>query len=225
MIWCVEDDKSILDIELYTLRSTGFEAVGFAGGTELFKALQNGRPDLILLDIMLPDMDGTEILRKLKELPETSNIPVIMATAKGMEYDKVQSLDMGADDYIVKPFGMMEMVSRIKAVLRRCSHEERSKLLHYGELTLDPQEHIVTLFGEEISMTFKEFSLLHLFLDNVGKVIQRETIFNIIWGETFMGESRTLDVHVRMLRQKLGTYGEYLKTIRNVGYRLEAYHD
>lgn len=225
MIWCVEDDKSILDIEIYTLKSTGFKAVGFSDGAGLFDALQADKPDLILLDIMLPDMDGTEILKRLKESADTSSIPVIMATAKGMEYDKVQSLDMGADDYIVKPFGMMEMVSRIKAVLRRCQPANKAKLLQYGSLILDPQEHIVTMDGDELSLTFKEFSLLHLFLENVGKVIQRETLFNSIWGENFMGESRTLDVHIRMLRQKLGSYGENLKTVRNVGYRLEACHD
>ncbi len=225
MIWCVEDDKSILDIEIYTLKSTGFKAVGFSDGAGLFNALRTEKPDLILLDIMLPDMDGTEILRKLKESADTRGIPIIMATAKGMEYDKVQSLDMGADDYIVKPFGMMEMVSRIKAVLRRCQPADKSKQLHYGDLTLDPQEHIVTMNGEEISMTLKEFSLLRVFLDNVGKVIQRETLFSTIWGENFMGESRTLDVHIRMLRHKLGSYGSNLKTVRNVGYRLEAYHD
>ncbi len=225
MIWCVEDDKSILDIEIYALKSTGLEAVGFSEGAGLFEALQTDKPDLILLDIMLPDMDGTEILKRLKESANTSSIPVIMATAKGMEYDKVQSLDMGADDYIVKPFGMMEMVSRIKAVLRRCQPTNKSKLLHYGSLTLDPQEHIVTMSGKELSLTFKEFNLLHLFLENVGKVIQRETLFYDVWGESFMGESRTLDVHVRMLRHKLGSYGDNLKTVRNVGYRLEAYHD
>ncbi len=225
MIWCVEDDKSILDIELYTFKSTGFEAVGFTDGAQLFHALRTDKPDLILLDIMLPDMDGTEILKRLKNAPDTSSIPVIMATAKGMEYDKVQSLDMGADDYIVKPFGMMEMVSRVKAVLRRCRPADRSEILHYGSLTLDPREHIATMCGKELPLTFKEFALLHLFLNNVGRVIQRETLFNTVWGENFIGESRTLDVHVRTLRQKLGSYGDNLKTVRNVGYRLEAYHD
>ena len=222
MIWCVEDDKSIRDIEIYTLKSTGIEAVGFSSGSEFFEALKSDTPERILLDIMLPDMDGVEILRTLKGKSETSDIPVIMATAKGMEYDKIQSLDLGADDYLVKPFGMMEMVSRIKAVLRRCKPKNESDILRYGKLALNSQEHIVTIDGREISLTFKEFGLLNHFMNNIGKVIKRETLFAEIWGEDYIGESRTLDVHIRMLRQKIGKYGEKIKTVRNVGYRMEV---
>lgn len=224
MIWCVEDDKSILDIEIYTLKSTGFKAVGFSEGAGLFEALQKDKPDLILLDIMLPNIDGTEILKRLKESAVTSSIPVIMATAKGMEYDKVQSLDMGADDYLVKPFGMMEMVSRIKAVLRRC-HPKKSMSVKYGTMEMDLQQRIVTINNERITLTYKEFELLHLFLTNIGTVFNRDNLFNTIWGEDYVGESRTIDVHIRTLRHKIGVYGEKIETVRNVGYRMEAYHD
>lgn len=222
MIWCIEDDKSIRDIEIYTLKSTGFEAVGFCNGMDFFEALKKDKPELILLDIMLPDMDGLEILRRLRNNPQSADIPVIMATAKGTEFDKIQSLDSGADDYLVKPFGMMEMVSRIKAVLRRCQPSKQDELLKYGRLTLDPRQHIAAIDGTELSLTFKEFGLLELFLRNIGSVITRETLFSKIWGDDYMGESRTLDVHIRMLRQKLGSYGEKIKTVRNVGYRMEA---
>ncbi|MGN0575439.1 MAG: response regulator transcription factor [Ruminococcus sp.] len=222
MIWCIEDDKSIRDIEIYTLKSTGFEAVGFCNGADFFEALKKDKPELILLDIMLPDMDGLEILQRLRSNPQSADIPVIMATAKGTEYDKIQSLDSGADDYLVKPFGMMEMVSRIKAVLRRCQPSKQDDLLKYDRLTLDPRQHIASIDGTELSLTFKEFGLLELFLRNIGSVITRETLFSKIWGDDYMGESRTLDVHIRMLRQKLGSYGEKIKTVRNVGYRMEA---
>lgn len=222
MIWCVEDDKSIRDIEIYTLKSTGFEALGFSNGTDFFKALENHQPELVILDIMLPDMDGVEILKRLKENPVSENIPVIMATAKGMEYDKIQSLDSGADDYLVKPFGMMEMISRIKAVLRRCSKPEESHILKYGSLVVNLEQHTVTLDGKRVMLTYKEFELLHLFLSNIGTVFTRDVLFNRIWGEEYIGESRTIDVHIRMLRHKIGKYGEKIETVRNVGYRMEG---
>ncbi|MDD6346003.1 MAG: response regulator transcription factor [Oscillospiraceae bacterium] len=222
MIWCVEDDKSIRDIEIYTLKSTGFEALGFSNGTDFFKALENHQPELVVLDIMLPDMDGVEILKRLKENPVSENIPVIMATAKGMEYDKIQSLDSGADDYLVKPFGMMEMISRIKAVLRRCSKPEESHILKYGSLVVNLEQHTVTLDGKRVMLTYKEFELLHLFLSNIGTVFTRDVLFNRIWGEEYIGESRTIDVHIRMLRHKIGKYGEKIETVRNVGYRMEG---
>ena len=223
MIWCIEDDKNIRDIEIYTLKSTGFEAVGFSNGRDFFKALDTHIPELIILDIMLPDMDGVEVLKKLKQNSKSSDIPVIMATAKGMEYDKIQSLDLGADDYLVKPFGLMEMVSRIKAVLRRCSTAKENSILKYGTLSVDLEQHVVTLEGERVMLTYKEFELLRLFLTNIGTVFTRDTLFSQIWGEEYIGESRTIDVHIRMLRHKIGKYGEKIETVRNVGYRMEAF--
>ena len=223
MIWCIEDDKNIRDIEIYTLKSTGFEAGGFSNDRDFFKALDTHIPELIILDIMLPDMDGVEVLKKLKQNSKSSDIPVIMATAKGMEYDKIQSLDLGADDYLVKPFGMMEMVSRIKAVLRRCSTAKENSILKYGTLSVDLEQHVVTLEGERVMLTYKEFELLRLFLTNIGTVFTRDTLFSQIWGEEYIGESRTIDVHIRMLRHKIGKYGEKIETVRNVGYRMEAF--
>ncbi len=222
MIWCVEDDANIRDIEIYTLQSTGFEARGFSDGAAFFEALKTEKPELLLLDIMLPGLDGIEILKRLKVSAETRHLPVIMATAKGMEYDKIQSLDLGADDYLVKPFGMMEMVSRIKAVLRRCRPVVPSPLLKAGGLSLNLAEHTVTADGKRISLTFKEFELLRLFLSHPGMAFTRDQLFAEVWGEDFMGESRTIDMHIRTLRQKLGQYGQQIETVRNVGYRLEA---
>ncbi|MGN1058813.1 MAG: response regulator transcription factor [Clostridia bacterium] len=221
-IWCVEDDAGIRDIEVYTLTSTGFEAAGFADGQSFFEALKKNTPDLVLLDIMLPDMDGVAILKKLKAREETKELPVIMATAKGMEYDKIQSLDLGADDYLVKPFGMMEMVSRIRAVLRRCLPPEEACHLYCGGLTVNTREHTVTLDGERLSLTLKEFELLRLFLSHPGIVYTREQLFSAVWGMDYCGESRTVDMHIRTLRQKLGAYGSLIETVRGVGYRLEV---
>lgn len=222
MIWCVEDDESIRDIEIYTLQSTGFEAKGFADGASFFEALKTEKPELILLDIMLPGEDGVEILRTLRMSEETSGIPVIMATAKGSEYDKVQSLDMGADDYLVKPFGMMEMVSHIKAVLRRCRPAAVKRLLQAGGLIVNLDEHTVMIEGERLSLTYKEFELLRLFLSNPGRAFTREQLFLSVWGDDYIGESRTVDMHIRTLRQKLGDYGKMIETVRNVGYRMEV---
>ncbi len=223
MIWCVEDDESIRDIEVYTLQSTGFEAWGFADGASFLEALRSEKPELILLDIMLPGEDGVEILKKIRMSEETSRIPVIMATAKESEYDKVQSLDLGADDYLVKPFGMMEMVSRIKAVLRRCKPElQPQHLLQAGGLAVNIDEHTVMLEGERISLTYKEFELLRLFLSNPGRAFTRENLSARVWGNDYVGESRTVDMHIRTLRQKLGHYGKMIETVRNVGYRMEV---
>ncbi len=222
MIWCVEDDASVRDIEIYTLQSTGFDARGFPDGTSFFEALGTGKPELVLLDIMLPGEDGVEILKRLKATAETCQIPVIMATAKGMEYDKIQSLDLGADDYLVKPFGMMEMVSRIKAVLRRCQSPASQHILKAGGLSVNIGEHTVMADGKRLSLTFKEFEMLRLFLAHPGMAFTREQLFSEIWGEDYIGESRTVDMHIRTLRQKLGTYGGMIETVRNVGYRMEA---
>ena len=225
MIWCVEDDSSIRDIEVYALTSTGFDAKGFEDGDSFWNALQSEKPDLVVLDVMLPGKDGVTLLKMMKESQEFSEIPVIMATAKGSEYDKIQSLDMGADDYLVKPFGIMEMVSRVKAVLRRCKPVKETKLLKLDGLVLNPDEHTVTIDGERLILTFKEYELLHLFLSQPGTAFTREQLLASVWNTDYVGETRTVDMHIRTLRQKLGTYGHIIETVRNVGYRLEARHD
>ncbi|MBQ8435472.1 MAG: response regulator transcription factor [Oscillospiraceae bacterium] len=221
MIWCIEDDASIRDIEVYALKSTGFEARGFEDGSSFFEALKNETPRLVILDVMLPGDDGTQILKKMKENVEYADIPVIMATAKGNEYDKVQSLDLGADDYLVKPFGMMEMISRVRAVLRRCSPKQDNNVMKIGELTINIKERTLYTNDEAISLTYNEFELLKLFVMNPKMVFTREQIYSNIWESDFIGETRTVDMHVRTLRQKLGEYGNIIKTVRNVGYRLE----
>ena len=222
MILCVEDDASIRDIEVYTLNSTGFEAKGVADGEAFRAALREQKPELVLLDVMLPGEDGVSLLRFLKSSPETAEIPVIMATAKGMEYDKIQSLDLGADDYLVKPFGMMEMVSRVKAVLRRCRPAPVQHILKSDGLTVNLDEHTVTADSERIQLTYKEFELLRLFLSHPGVAFTRDQLFSEIWGEDYIGETRTVDMHIRTLRQKLGKYGARIETVRGVGYRLEV---
>ena len=222
MIWCVEDDASIRDIEIYALNSTGLEARGFEDGLSFWQALQAEQPQLVILDVMLPGVDGVELLRRMKDAPELSQIPVIMATAKGAEYDKIQSLDLGADDYLVKPFGMMEMVSRVKAVLRRCQPRQAAHLLQVGGLIVNLDERTATVDGQRIMITSKEFELLRLFLSNPGMAFTREQLFAQVWNTEYMGESRTLDMHIRTLRQKLGPYGKMIETVRNVGYRLEV---
>ena len=225
MIWCVEDDSSIRDIEVYALNSTGFDARGFEDGDSFWNALQSEKPDLVVLDVMLPGMDGVTLLKLMKGAEEFRNIPVIMATAKGSEYDKIQSLDLGADDYLVKPFGIMEMVSRIKAVLRRCKPIREDKLLKSDGLILNPEEHTVTVDGERVVLTYKEYELLHLFLSQPGIAFTREQLLSSVWNTEYFGETRTVDMHIRTLRQKLGAYGNIIETVRNVGYRLEAKHD
>lgn len=221
-IWCVEDDASIRDIEVYTLNTTGYEARGFSDGAAFFEALQTEQPALVLLDIMLPGEDGMEILKRLKSDAGTCRLPVIMATARGMEYDKIQGLDLGADDYLVKPFGMMEMISRVKAVLRRCAPASVQHLLKTSGLIVNLDEHTVSVDGERVQLTFKEFEILKLFLSHPGMVFSRERLFRDVWGENYIGETRTVDMHIRTLRQKLGVYGEMIETVRNVGYRMEA---
>ena len=222
MIYCVEDEQNICELEVYTLQSVGFEAKGCSSGKELFAELEKELPKLILLDIMLPDEDGLTVLRRLRSDDRYASIPVIMATAKGMEYDKIQSLDMGADDYLVKPFGMMEMVSRVKAVLRRCAPARQSHQLTDGQVTVDLDGHTVTAAGERVILTFKEFELLRLFLSHPGVAFTRDQLFNDVWGVDYVGESRTVDMHIRTLRQKLGAYGDRIATVRGVGYRWEA---
>ena len=222
MIYCVEDDASIRDIEVYALRSTGFEAEGVESGPALFAALKRVPAELIILDVMLPGEDGLDILNKLRLGAATRNVPVIMATARGEEYDKITGLDSGADDYLVKPFGMMEMVSRVRAVLRRANPERVKAPLSLGGVTLDPVSHRVTAGGEEISLTLKEFELLHTLMSSPGVVFTRDRLLSEIWGTDYDGETRTVDVHVRTLRQKLGEAGSIIGTVRGVGYRTEA---
>lgn len=221
MIYCVEDDQSIRELMLYTLRASGFEAEGFGDGDALFASLSRTTPELILLDIMLPGMDGIEILKRLRQDPVTAAVPVILASAKGTEYDKVIGLDLGADDYLAKPFGMMEMISRIRAVLRRIGPREEVKALKLGSLQLDPAAHTVTADGARVTLTLKEYELLKLFLEHPGRVFPRDQLLERIWGTDYMGESRTVDVHIGTLRTKLGACGEYIRTVRGVGYRLE----
>ena len=221
MIWCVEDDASIRDIEVYALTSTGFEARGFEDGDSFWHALQSEKPDLVVLDVMLPGKDGITLLKMMKGCEEFRHIPVIMATAKGSEYDKIQGLDSGADDYLVKPFGIMEMVSRVKAVLRRCKPAEENKAFQMDGLVLNPQEHTVSIDGERVSLTYKEYALLHLFLSQPGIAFTREQLLVKVWNTEYLGETRTVDMHIRTLRQKLGHYGHMIETVRNVGYRLE----
>ena len=221
MIFCVEDDKSIRDLVIYTLSSVGYEAAGFASGKELFAALEATVPQLIMLDIMLPEEDGLSILKKLKNDPRTEDIPVIMATAKGTEYDKVIGLDLGADDYLAKPFGMMEMVSRVRAVLRRTAPAESADIRRCGKMVMNTSEHIVSVDGERISLTLKEYELLRLFLENPGIVFTRDHLLTRIWGSDFLGETRTVDVHIGTLRTKLGVCSDCIQTVRGVGYKLE----
>ena len=222
MIWCVEDDASIRDIEVYALQSTGYEAKGFEDGTSFLKELKNQKPELVVLDVMLPGIDGIALLQKMKEDPETRDIPVVMATAKGAEYDKIQGLDLGADYYLTKPFGVMEFVSCVKAVLRRCQPRQVEHLLKTGGLIVNIDEHTVTIDGERITLTYKEFELLRLFLSHPGMAFTRDQLFNEVWGMDYCGDTRTVDMHIRTLRQKLRDYGELIETVRNVGYRLEA---
>lgn len=222
MIWCVEDDASIRDIEVYTLKSTGFEAKGFSCGEEMFEALTTEKPELIILDIMLPNEDGVEILKRLRGDHSTEEIPVIMATAKGSEFDKIQSLDLGADDYLVKPFGMMEMVSRVKAVLRRYKPSGVKHTLQLGDLIMNLDERTVTIEDKRVQLTYKEYELLHLFLTNLGKVFTRDQLFSRVWEMDHIAESRTVDMHIRTLRKKIGCYGDNIETVRNVGYRMEV---
>ena len=225
MIWCVEDDPSIREIEVYALNSTGLEARGFADGEEFWKALEGETPELVLLDVMLPGEDGVAILKRLQDQERWRDIPVIMATAKGTEFDKVQSLDLGADDYITKPFGMMEMVSRVKAVLRRSQPKQAVSSLKLKGLTLDESQHTVTIDGERVVLTYKEYELLRLFLSHPGMAFSREQLLQTVWNTDYAVETRTVDMHIRTLRQKLGAYGRYIETIRGVGYRLENQYD
>lgn len=220
MIFCVEDDNNIRELITYSLQATGFSACGLADGAELFQALANACPDLILLDIMLPDLDGLAIIAKLKADAKTKNIPIILLTAKSAEYDKVKGLDLGADDYITKPFGIMELVARVKAVLRRAGQNTQAEILTYGGITVDLDKHEVKSGGENVVLTLKEFELLKKLLANPEHVISRNTLLDEVWGVNFYGETRTVDAHIKTLRQKLGANGNMIETIRGIGYKL-----
>lgn len=222
MIFCVEDDSNIRELVVYTLETTGFKARGFEDGKEFLEALALETPELVLMDIMLPGEDGLELLGRLKSSPKTREIPVIMVTAKGAEYDKVKGLDLGADDYVTKPFGMMELVSRIKAVLRRTKKESQDPqdVIRAGGIEINTRKHEVTADGEVVNLTLKEYELLKRLMKNRGIVMTRDCLLEDIWGYDFDGETRTVDVHVRTLRQKLGNCGEMIETVRGVGYRM-----
>lgn len=221
MIYCVEDDASIRELTVYALNASGFSALGLECAEALWQQLGKEQPELILLDIMLPDEDGISILKKLRAAPATAEIPVILATAKGTEFDKVIGLDLGADDYLAKPFGMMEMVSRVKAVLRRAKHTAPAPVLTHKNITLNESSHQVFVDGSIIELTVKEYQLLRLFLKNPGVAFTRENLLSSVWESEYQGETRTVDVHIASLRTKLGSAGECIKTVRGVGYRME----
>lgn len=219
MIYCVEDDNAIRDLMLYTLGASGFQAKGFPDSTFFWQAMTEEKPELILLDIMLPGEDGITVLKRLRAASATANIPVIMATAKGSEFDKVIGLDTGADDYLVKPFGMMEMVARIKAVMRRTA-PKIDQVLTCGDIVLDETRHIVTVDGKQVVLTLKEYELLKLLMENAGQVFTRDILLSRIWGQDYLGETRTVDVHIGTLRTKLAKGGEKIETVRGVGYKM-----
>ena len=224
LIYVVEDDKNIREIETFALSGSGYEAKGFGDAAQFYKALEEKRPDLIILDIMLPDQDGISIVKKLREREETVRVPILMVTAKTSEIDKVKGLDSGADDYMTKPFGVMELISRVKALLRRSNVEEKAKdkILVLGGVMLDTEKHMVTVNGAVCELTYKEYQLLKLLMRNAGMVTTRQVILDRVWGTDFEGESRTLDMHIKTLRHKLQEEGSMIKTVRNVGYIMNA---
>lgn len=219
MIYYVEDETNIRELVLYTLAQTSFEARGFENAEQFYKAMDEALPELILLDVMLPGEDGISILKRLRGADATKHIPVILLTARGAEYDKVTGLDNGADDYITKPFGMMELISRIKAVLRRASPKEATDILIIDGLILNTQKHTVTSAGQAVSLSFKEFSLLRFLMENRGRVFTRDRLLTAVWGYDYAGGTRTVDVHIQTLRQKLGECAYIIETVRGVGYR------
>lgn len=223
MIYCVEDDEDIRELVIYALETNGFETKGFSDSDSFWKAIHTERPQLIMLDIMLPGENGIEILKKLRAQKATQDIPVMMTTAKGTEYDKVIGLDSGADMYLVKPFGMLELVSNVKALLRRTVKDAKSDKIKVGKLELNISEHTVISDGNKIELTFKEYEILKFFMENIGKIYSREQLIEKLWKIDFVGESRTVDVHIGTLRTKLGECGKYIHTVRGVGYKMEKH--
>lgn len=221
LIYIVEDDQNIREIESFALKNSGYQVCDFSNAKDFYRAVKEIKPDAVLLDIMLPDEDGMEILQKIRKTPETKRLPVIMVTAKSTELDRVKGLDMGADDYIVKPFGVMELISRVKALLRRSMTEDEEKVLKVDEIVMDDERHVVFVDEKQCDLTFKEYELLRLFMTNRGIVLSRALIMDRIWDINCDVESRTLDVHLKTLRAKLGESAHHIKTIRNVGYRME----
>lgn len=222
LIYIVEDDKNIREIEAIALKNSGYEVEEFEFAAEFYKALEKKEPDLLLLDIMLPDADGLTIVTEIRKNPQRRELPVILVTAKSTELDKVRGLDNGADDYLTKPFGIMELISRVKALLRRTSKEQQDKVIAIGEVCIDDEKHQVTVGSEKCELTYKEYELLKLLMNHAGIVTSREDILEKVWGTDFEGESRTLDMHIKTLRQKLGEAGGMIKTVRNVGYIFNA---
>lgn len=222
-VYITEDDANIRQLVTYALKTADIEAIGFETGEALFAAIAQKKPDLFILDIMLPDTDGVTLLRKIRSNPDTAALPALMLTAKSAEYDKVQALDLGADDYVTKPFGVMELISRVKALLRRSKPSEilATTVFSCGTLTVDNARHQVTVAGEAVALTYKEYELLLFLLKNKGLVLSRERIMQVVWGFEFEGESRTVDMHIKLLRHKLGSAGSLIKTVRGVGYKLE----
>ena len=220
-IWCIEDDININNLVIYAIQSAGYDARGFTSYKDFAEALKSEKPDLLILDVMLPDLGGMEILAGIRGNQTTKNIPVIMLTAKTAEIDKVRALDMGADDYVPKPFGVMELLSRVRAVLRRTSGQNNNDIIICNNVTVYPVQHRVEVDGHRTELTLKEYNLLHLLVSNKGQVFTRKQLMDKVWGDTYVGESRTIDMHIKTLRQKLGTGGDVIKTIRGVGYKAE----
>ena len=223
-IFCVEDDQNIRELIEYTLSSSGFKVEGFPNGSLFFERIKSELPDLVLLDIMLPDMDGMEILKRIREDERTKHLFVILITAKSERMDKIRGLDLGADDYITKPFDVLELISRVKAILRRAENRTKStpRILECGAIVLDTDKYTITVEGADVSLTHKEFELLKMLIEANGNAVTREKIISDIWETDFEAESRTLDVHIRTLRQKLGNAGSYIETVRNVGYKINS---
>lgn len=221
LIYVVEDDENIREIEAFALKNSGYMVEGFPCAKDFYKRIEVKKPDLILLDIMLPDEDGLAVVKKIRERHSTSQIPIILVTAKTSEIDKVKGFDIGADDYLTKPFGVMELISRVKALLRRTNRVAMETKLSLGNIQMNLESRIVYVNGEPLELTYKEFELCKLFLQNVGVVLQRESIMGKVWGVDYEGESRTLDMHIKTLRHKLGEEGQHIRTVRNVGYRME----
>lgn len=221
LIYIVEDDKNILEIETFAMKNSGYRVEGFECARDFYKRLLVHQPDLVILDIMLPDEDGVSMVKKLRSQVDTRHMPVIMVTAKTTEIDKVKALDSGADDYVTKPFGVMELISRVKALLRRSMGLGEHEILTLEEITIEPDKRVCTVQGEAVELTYKEYELLYLLVQNAGIVLKRDVLMERIWGTDYVGESRTLDMHIKTLRQKLGEASRHIKTVRNVGYRAE----